>query len=313
MPCPPIIYIFFNRPELMRQSFAAIRAARPARLYLIADGPRPLNPADAERCAAARAYIESQLDWPCEVTRDYSEVNLGCGRRIRSGLTAAFALLGEAIVIEDDILPHPDFFPFCAGFLARYRNQPEVHSICGFNPVGKFFPDERQCIPSRVNSIWGWASWQRAWQSYRSDFAGWDDPSTREALRAFICNDLHFQNEALGFDKVFSGQLDTWDYQWTYTLFVDRRVALVSPVNLITNLGFLPDATHTTHDKPSHLRTLRSYPLPGKIEGPASLDPDPVYDHVAPLIAQTASIPKIAALRTLCRSYRPLARRLFRK
>ncbi|MBC8010407.1 MAG: glycosyltransferase family 2 protein, partial [Burkholderiales bacterium] len=125
----PVIYIFFNRPELTRRTFAAVREQRPSRLYLIADGPRPGHATDAVRCAETRAIIDELLDWNCEVTRDYSAKNLGCGRRLSSGLTAAFALLGEAIVLEDDILPHPDFFAFCDAQLAAHRHDPHIHAI----------------------------------------------------------------------------------------------------------------------------------------------------------------------------------------
>lgn len=303
----PVIYIFFNRPGLTRVSFSIIREQRPQRLYLVSDGPRPGHPTDAVRCAEARAIVEELLDWKCEVFRDYSEENLGCRRRISSGLTAAFSQLGEAIVLEDDILPHVDFFPFCAKFLAHYRDSQEVHSICGFNPIGKYLPGERRPVPSRVNSMWGWASWQRAWKSYRANLEGWTDPETRESLRSFLQNDLYFNDMAHGFDKTLNGIVSSWAYPWIYTLFVERRISLTSPVNLIVNAGFSSEATHTNHGVPAYIRGLGTYPLAAGMAIPESLAPDILYDRVAPLISQTSSIAKIALMRLLCRHSRPLA------
>lgn len=293
---------------MVRMSFAAIRNRRPRRLYLIADGPRPTHPEDLHRCQEARAIVDAMLDWPCEVVRDYSEINLGCRRRVSSGLTSAFSRLGETIVLEDDLLPHPDFFDFCAKFLEQYRDTPEVHSICGFNPFGKFLPAEGRVVPTRINSVWGWASWQRAWKTYRANMEGWTDAGTREALRGLVSNDLYFNDKARGFDEVLKGTLNTWDYPWTYTLLAERRVALVSPVNLILNAGFTPDATHTTDAPPPYLRNLHSYAASSTISAPLSLTPDNLFDRLAPLIVLTSSWTKVALLRLLCRTSRSLVR-----
>jgi hypothetical protein len=148
----PVVYIFFNRPELIQKTFPAIRAQKPRQLYLVADGPRANKPLDRDRCAHARALIDSMVDWECEVVRDYSAVNLGSGKRIASGLTSALERFGEAIIIEDDILPHADFFAFCSEMLERYRDVPQVHGISGYNPIGQYLPRERGAIPNAAPS-----------------------------------------------------------------------------------------------------------------------------------------------------------------
>ncbi|NJR32181.1 MAG: glycosyltransferase family 2 protein, partial [Chamaesiphon sp. CSU_1_12] len=116
----PVILIIFNRPDVTEKSFAAIRQAQPAQLLVIADGPRPHRPDDAEKCAAARAIID-RVDWDCQVLKNFADTNMGCGIRVSSGLTWAFDLVEEAIVLEDDCLPHPTFFQFCEEMLERYR------------------------------------------------------------------------------------------------------------------------------------------------------------------------------------------------
>lgn len=302
-----VIYIFFNRPEVTRKTFAAIRAARPDRLYLIADGPRAGHPTDATRCREARALVEGMLDWPCEVTRDYSETNLGCGKRVSRGLTAAFAHLGEAIVLEDDVLPHPDFFAFCASELARHRENSSIHSIAGFQPLGRYAPRSGSTVPSTFSWIWGWASWQRAWKDYAFDFSErWSQPSVREEIRTYVDDPFNFHWHASNFDGLVANHVDTWDFQWTYTLLSRKRVSLVSSVNLITNLGFNADATHTTKQD-LYLLDLSSGPRISATQERSTAQPDRLHDKLYGQIIHAGTRRKVALLRLAAR-YPALAR-----
>src|SRR5947209_6606742 len=103
-PCPPVVFLIFNRPDLTARVFEEIKRAKPASLLVVADGPRTAHPEDALKCGATRAIVEA-VDWPCEILRNYSDVNLGCRKRIASGITWAFENVQEAIVLEDDCLP----------------------------------------------------------------------------------------------------------------------------------------------------------------------------------------------------------------
>ncbi len=299
----PIIYIFFNRPAVTARTFAVIRALQPRRLYLIADGPRPGHRTDTQRCLFTRSLVEQMLTWPCEVHHDYSPVNLGAGRRIATGLTAAFALLGEAIVLEDDILPHPDFFPFCAAMLARHRADPGVHGISGFNPVGRFLPRESRAVTTLTHITWGWASWQRAWRDYRGASEGWDDPAGRERIRAYLNNDLYFGALAAGLQAVADRTVDAWDYQWVFTMLWHRRHAIVSATNLVTNLGFNPDSTHT-RTAPVFIDGLAAHALPASGEARINSTADRLFDRVAWQVMLDGSRGKIALLRLLSRHSR---------
>jgi hypothetical protein len=303
----PVIYIFFNRPALTRRTFAALRAQRPARLHLIADGPRSGRADDATLCRETRGIVESLLDWPCEVTRDYSEVNLGCGRRIATGLTTAFALLGEAIVLEDDIMPHPDFFSFCTAMLAAYRDDPRVHAVSGFQPLGRYAA-HGTVVPSTFNWIWGWASWQRSWKDYRFDLTAlWGDQDTRRSLREYLGDDLAYHWHATNFSDL-TGGMDTWDFQWSFTLLARRRVTLVSTVNLVRNLGFAADATHTVH-APRFLKSLALHAHSPSAPLPQNGEPDRFHDRLTARIILSDSTVRIAALRLLA-CFPALGRRL---
>jgi len=304
---PPVIFIFFNRPEVTRRTFREIRAQRPRRLYLIADGPRANKPGEDALCHETRALVESLLDWDCEVTRDYADTNLGCGRRVSSGLTSAFALLGEAIVLEDDVLPRPEFFQFCGRLLEQFRHEPRIHAINGFNPLGRYAPRHGSFTPSVFNPIWGWASWQRSWQDYRFKFDAWRDSAVQERVRKHVSSDLINQYFARSFDHMLEGNLDTWDFQWTFTMLERKRVSLVSAVNLIENIGFASDATHTTHAEP-YFSGLKTHQVVATSRERSIDRPDRTHDELYANVVMSPSSAKIRLIRLVARS--PLLQRL---
>lgn len=301
----PVVYIFFNRPQMVRQTFPAIRAQRPARLHLIADGPRAHVATDASRCAETRAAVEAMIDWDCEVVRDYAAANLGAQRRITTGLTAAFARLGEAIVLEDDIAPHPDFFAFCTEQLNLHRDNPTVHGVSGFNPVGEFLPGRTRAIPTLTHLTWGWASWQRAWRGYRANLEGWAEPQQQAAIRAYLGNDLYHGAMVEAYRQVAAREVDAWDYQWVYTMHAERRYATVASVNLCRNLGFISDSTHT-RTAPGYVSGLVTRGLPAAPLPAPDAGPDRLFDRVAWQVMLDGSRLKIALLRQLARRSRRL-------
>ncbi|MDQ3001280.1 MAG: glycosyltransferase family 2 protein [Fibrobacterota bacterium] len=242
----PVAFLIFNRPDNTRKVFEAIRERKPATLLVVADGPRPGKPEEKERCRQTRAIIDQGVDWDCKVLKAYSEVNLGCRNRISSGLNWVFGEVEEAIILEDDCLPDPSFFPYCRAMLERYRNDSRIFSIAGTN----FVPEETSPTYSyhfsRFANIWGWASWRRVWQGfYDVEMASW--PTTKEAFLRSIDGDVRYRLywEYI-LDRTFTGKIDTWDYQFFYACMAQHGLNAIPSVNLVTNIGFQGDATHTT-------------------------------------------------------------------
>lgn len=130
----PIAFLIFNRPDTTEKVFCEIAKAKPQKLLVVADGPRSGKAGEAEKCEQARRIISS-VDWECEVLTNYSAVNLGCKRRVSSGLDWVFETVEEAIVLEDDCLPSPSFFPFCEELLARYRQDDRIMQVSGSNYI----------------------------------------------------------------------------------------------------------------------------------------------------------------------------------
>ncbi|HUI06226.1 MAG TPA: glycosyltransferase family 2 protein [Verrucomicrobiae bacterium] len=241
----PVALIIFNRPEKVKGALQSIAAARPRQLFVIADGPRSSQPEDVAKCAAARAVIE-RVDWPCEVVKGYSDVNLGCGRRPSTGISWVFEQVEEAIILEDDCVPDPTFFPYCLELLQRYRHDERVMMVAGRNRFRMATPYS-YCF-CRNHSNWGWACWRRAWQHFDIGIKSW--PKLRETswLEETLGRPGAVQFWSDIFDRAYAadGQGDYWDYQWSFAMWANNGLAAVPKVNLVRNMGFDEEATHTT-------------------------------------------------------------------
>lgn len=267
----PVAFFVFNRPVHTARVLARIREAQPRLLLVIADGPRGNRPDDAEKCAAVRRIVEAGIDWQCEVRREYEEYNLGCGRRVATGLNWVFAQVEEAIILEDDCLPDPTFFPYCAELLERYRDDPRVGLISGSHHQEFFSRGADDYYFCRYGNIWGWASWRRAWRHFdfaMSDWKEWEatgglnrlfsDPSVRRFWRRI-------------WDETYAGLHDTWDYQWTFAYMRQGMLGVLPRVALIENIGFGTEATHAIECSPPAPAVGRlSFPL----RHPAVVVPD---------------------------------------
>jgi hypothetical protein len=244
----PIAYIVFNRPQHTERTFAVLREQRPSQLFVIADGPRLGHPADAVRCRAVREIVE-RVDWPCEVHRNYAKTNLGLKRRVSSGLDWVFGQVERAIVLEDDCVAHPDFFRFCDALLEHYALDERVSVITGNNFQNGRQRGEASYYFSRYNHCWGWATWRRAWQHYQGDLPFWPEWSRSADWCEKTPDAVERRYWEKIFDRVYAGQIDSWAYPWTACVWKFGGLTATPNVNLVSNIGFGEDATHTTATK----------------------------------------------------------------
>jgi hypothetical protein len=241
----PVVFLFFNRPHLTARVFDVIREVRPSRLLLVSDGAREGSPDEASRVAAARAVVE-QVDWKCHITRNYAEINLGVGRRVSSGLDWAFSQVEEAIILEDDCLPDVTFFNFCSSLLARYRHDERVMMVSGTNHLLKWCTDRQDYHFSVYGSIWGWATWRRAWSHYDFELRALGDPRVRQRIDDLLGDPEQFEYRLEVGRRVQAREVDTWDYQWTWSRLARGGLSAVSAVNLVSNIGIGISGTNTT-------------------------------------------------------------------
>lgn len=232
----PILFIVFNRPDETKRVFDSIRRAKPKKLYISADGPRD-GTADNDLCTLVREIL-ANVDWECEVERNYSEVNLGCRAAVSKAITWFFDNEDEGIILEDDCLPSDSFFRYCDQSLKRFRNDQQVVCISGSRLVPEKEGAHSDVAFVRTVNIWGWATWKRVWLNYDLEMKDWPDRRNSDWLGNLFPNDPDSARYwKVAFDQAASGRINSWDYQWVYTCWLNRGLTVVPRTNLITNIG----------------------------------------------------------------------------
>ena len=243
----PVLILAWRRPHTLRQVIHAIRPLAPTRLFVACDGPNPKRPGEVEKVAASRAVIEQEIDWPCKIERFYSDVNQGCRLGVSRAITWFFEQVEEGIILEDDCVPHPDFFYFCQTLLQRYRTDTRVWCISGSNFQNGQWRGDGSYFFSRYNHCWGWASWRRCWQHFDSDLSQWVELRDSGLLSSIFDCLIEQKYWRRIWDRLLKeDKPDSWAYRWTFTCLVNGGLAALPNRNLVNNVGFGDGATHTT-------------------------------------------------------------------
>ena len=210
----PILFFIFNRPEYTQQVFERIRQARPRQLFVVADGPRV--PSDIPLIKRTRSLIA--VDWECELKTLYADKNMGLKERISSGISWFFDHVERGIILEDDCLPHPSFFQFCEEMLEYYSNHNHIMMITGSNPLQDHVMDTSYTF-SEYFSIWGWATWRRAWKQYDKHMTRWPEIKKTKIFGNYIYKSGYFALRAIFLSGYIFGQDKYMGYTMVSDLF----------------------------------------------------------------------------------------------
>lgn len=244
----PVLFIAFNREEPARMVMEAIRQARPPRLYFACDGPR--NEGEKERCEKVRALV-SMVDWECELHTKFSDVNLGVMMGESTAMDWFFEQEEEGIILEDDTMPVQSFFWYCQELLQRYRNDDRVWCIMGNNLMTEWEHkgDEAYYFSAHgYGAYWGWAGWRRVWRKYDVEMKEWPDCRDRQLLTGHFLNKAELAEASKLFEGQYAGEIRSWDYQMDFARILNRGVTCIPNVNLVGNIGFGADGTHTVNE-----------------------------------------------------------------
>jgi hypothetical protein len=247
---PPVLLLAFNRPDTTRIVIDALRAAKPARVFLAVDGPRDGKDGEPAAIAAVQA-LAGALDWGCEVRTLFRERNLGCKLAVSQAISWFFSEVESGIILEDDCVAHPSFFRFAAELLERYRDDQRIMMISGDN----FQKGRRRTgysyYFSRYTHIWGWATWRRAWQRYDHRMAAW--PELRDG--GWLMDILGERSAVEWWTRIFDdthGERNTsWAFRWMFSAWSTSGLTILPNVNLVSNIGYGENATHTLQFDPS--------------------------------------------------------------
>lgn len=245
----PILLITWRRIEAVQSILDALRPYAPVRIFIASDGPRENYLDDQERIQLTREAIEAAIDWPCSIERLYSDNNLGCSYGPVRAINWFFDNVEEGIILEDDCIPSSDFYPYCASLLDYYRHDTRVWCIGGVNFQGGIQRGEASYYFSRYNHCWGWASWRRCWEHFDLNLAQWNKFRDSGLISSLFSS----RRERLYWTRIWQRTFDRsvpvswWDYQWTFACMVNGGLTVLPNANLVTNVGFDQEATHSHH------------------------------------------------------------------
>lgn len=240
----PILFVIFNRKDTALTSLKAIKAALPKRMYIAGDGARPHIPEERAKVEATRKAILDAIDWDCEVKTLFQEDNLGCGPGVYTAINWFFEQEEQGIILEDDCVAKESFFPFVETLLQRYKDDDRIAQIGGFNELGQAFSDNSYSYSSYM-VCWGWATWRRAWRNMDMDM-NWRKTGQKEAILSncgYKGKDYTYWKRRT--EAIDSNRVSAWDYQWCFSVAAQNQLSIFPNTNLISNIGFDKDATHT--------------------------------------------------------------------
>ena len=242
----PILFITFSRPNHVMKVLDAIRQAAPAELFVFQDGARKNHPEDPARCEAVRNVIEQGVDWPCNLHIFYSDKNLGCGPGPAAAISWFFKHVEQGIILEDDAVPHPDFFPYAEDLLDRYKSDDSVRAIGSMNVDTHPWGDGSYYFSMMNRNLCAWATWKRAWEAFDINLVGTSRLQLNRALKEYGCGALERAYWCDRLDDVHKNACDgkSWDMQFFMSIWLNHGKGIIPNVNLSSNIGTVGEATH---------------------------------------------------------------------
>ncbi|WP_298480642.1 nucleotide-diphospho-sugar transferase [uncultured Maribacter sp.] len=241
----PVLFIVFNRKTTALTSLDAIRNAKPKHIYIAGDGPRSHINGEVDKVEETRSAVLEGIDWDCEIKTLFQESNLGCGPGVYAAINWFFKEVEMGIILEDDCVARPSFFNFSKELLEKYKNDTRIALISGFNQVGSSLNDYSYCF-SKYVVCWGWATWRRSWENMNYEMT-WKGGAEEYS----ILSNCGFQGKDYKYWKrrvkaIDDNVVSAWDFQWCYSVGAQNQLGIFPSQNLISNIGFDQDATHTS-------------------------------------------------------------------
>jgi hypothetical protein len=269
-----ILFLIFNRYDTANKVFAKIKEAKPYRLYIASDGARTGITGEKALVDKIRSYILDNIDWECKISTLFRNTNMGCKYAVSSAIDWFFENEEQGIILEDDCVPSQSFFEYCNLLLEKYKSHENVMQINGYLPFS--FKTSDSYIFSKYGTIWGWASWKRAWKHYDVAMKSWSNVRNDENFDYFYQNEKEKEWRKKIFDKIANNEIDTWDYQWAFAKLYHKGISIFPNCNLIENIGFDQFATHT-RKKPKNLSMIQKMEFP--LNHPDEIKINPAFDE----------------------------------
>lgn len=247
-----VLLITFSRPETTIEVLKSLRVAKPYVLYVFADGAR--NPEEQTKCDHVRNLVDEYVNWECTVYKKYMDLNLGCGPGPDTAIRWALEKEDRIIILEDDCVPSPAFFPYCDYLLEKYLDDERVWFISGNNYCPEYQLDSDYIFSNYAHSQ-GWATWRRCFLQNDLTMKNWPEFREKRMLESLLP-----KREATYFSKIYESTYrdktkmsHVWDVQCGFCIRSNGGLGITPKSNLVKNIGYI--GTHSEskehfHDRP---------------------------------------------------------------
>lgn len=270
-----VLLFIFARPDHTRRVLEAIKKFKPPRLYIVADGPRPDRPGDMRLCAESREAALA-VDWECDVITCFRPENLGLARSVVGGIDWFFNHEDCGIFLEDDNIPQESFFSYCEVLLSKYQDDSRIGMISGINHLNHDFGNDSYLF-SKNKALWGWATWKRAWANMNLEMSWKDTPQKNLVLQNMGVSAISVAHWERAIAMIESKEVDTWGWPWYFSLACENQLTIFPRVNLVSNIGFGPEATHTKGRATA--RVMETHDVKFPLIHPLHVTPDYAWDE----------------------------------
>ena len=235
-----VLFLTYRRFNTAEKVFESIRQAKPPRLYFASNAPNPDNAGEEQRVAEVRALIE-RIDWPCKLYTLFRDKHLSVKYSIPSAIDWFFETEEMGIILEDDCLPSKSFYYFCDKLLERYKFDMRIWHITGDNFQDGIKRGGSDYYFSNYAHVWGWATWKSRWINYDIELSNINPVNKIQAL--FSKKEFNYWHRIFKLTK--ENKINTWDYQWLFTIWSNDAFSVIPNKNLVSNIGYGIDAEHT--------------------------------------------------------------------
>ena len=242
----PILLIAWRRPKEIKEVIDSLKVIRPKRLFISCDGARDNNVEEFEKVKKTQEVLLKTINWDCKIEWQISDVNLGCKKGVTKAINWFFENVQEGIILEDDVVAHYDFYKYCQDLLEKYRSDKRIWCISGSNNQNNIKRGKGTYYFGQIPLIWGWATWKDRWENYDVSLKKWPEIKSSKMLDNIFLDDLQKNHWSDIFENFYNfGNPDTWDYPWVFACLINNGLTAIPNKNLIKNIGFNSDATHT--------------------------------------------------------------------
>lgn len=234
----PVLYITFARPEYASQSFAAIKAAKPKKLYFYSNKARDEKSDEVQRNLEVRSYL-NQIDWECDVKTWFREEYVDVFTSIWGAIDWIFTNEEQAIIIEEDVVTCPAFWHYMDYMIPKFKANKKVWMISGDNPTPEYNPGNQSYFASRFCEIYGWASWKDRWDSLDREMKQWPEFNKTKEFKNYWGTWIQRKLQYFWFDQVYRLRpaFDPWDFIFNYSMCMHNGFCIMPHVNLVSDIG----------------------------------------------------------------------------